>query len=247
VLSSPRINRPLQTSVQFVSPRGLPVRSFKSAAVPSPSRSPSSAVFTKSSFVNVGAGLLPKPPTEQSAFPSTPPPRSVTSHRSIAPTRLRTFQSSSDSTNTSKLLSQSKPAVIRVVVRTRPLSQPETVAGLVPAVTVGGPDAASIYVECEGQGGRQVTKSFAFPACIKPEASQQDVFETSGVTELLDSAMNGCDCCPCRGCNILAALLLIMHSCYLICGLGFTLLPAVGTAGLVGAWALGSGQESVQF
>jgi hypothetical protein len=86
---------------------------------------------------------------------------------------------------------QSGKSTIRVVVRTRPLHPHETADGIDSIVSVT-PDDATLHVTSEGQGGRVVTKSFVFPKCLRPTASQSDVFHSSGVKELLDSALDGC-------------------------------------------------------
>ena len=81
-------------------------------------------------------------------------------------------------------------SAIRVVVRTRPLHDAELEEGLEPIVTVGA-EGNSLNVSSEGQGGRIMTKTFAFPLCFQPHETQFSVFESSGVKEMLDSALNG--------------------------------------------------------
>jgi hypothetical protein len=96
-------------------------------------------------------------------------------------------------------------SAIRVVVRTRPLHPHETADGVVSIVSVA-PDDATLHVTSEGQGGRVVTKSFVFPKCLRPTASQADVFHSSGVKELLDSALDGY-VGRCRQCVVLCCQL----------------------------------------
>ena len=79
---------------------------------------------------------------------------------------------------------------IRVVIRARPLHAAEAAEGIVPIVSVG-TDAQTLCVSAEGQGGRVITKQYQFPTCIRADESQFSVFSQCGVTDLLDSALNG--------------------------------------------------------
>lgn len=171
-----------------VSPRKVSPRSFASASPRSPS--PINYAKRRMTAVTVGTTASPtRPPTEASNTP-----QSVDSGKSFqGAARLRQFATSSAASSSSKLVPSARSSAIRVVVRTRPLSDQETVAGLEPVVAVA-PDGNSLSVACEGQGGRQVTKAFSFPKCLRPDDTQENVFDTCGVKELLDSAINGYVC-----------------------------------------------------
>ena len=93
--------------------------------------------------------------------------------------------------------SRSKGATenVRVVVRLRPLNQTETDAGDEEVVRIGS-DKTTLQVllpnDEDFQGNsRQTVKKFALDGCFEENTTQPQCFENSGVTALLDSALEG--------------------------------------------------------
>ena len=84
---------------------------------------------------------------------------------------------------------------VRVVVRTRPMSEAEQVSGCEEVMRIGA-DKASIQVllptdEDFTGAARQTVKKFALDGCLDPSTTQEQVFESSGVKTLLNSALEG--------------------------------------------------------
>mmetsp|Transcript_28263 Transcript_28263/g.84560 ORF Transcript_28263/g.84560 Transcript_28263/m.84560 type:complete len:859 (-) Transcript_28263:617-3193(-) len=79
---------------------------------------------------------------------------------------------------------------VRVVARVRPLHQEEKPRGNRPAMAVDcSPGERSLEIDVAG-----VVSAFSFDAVLGPAASQEDVFDRSGVRPLVESALDGYNC-----------------------------------------------------
>ena len=80
---------------------------------------------------------------------------------------------------------------VRVIARVRPLNDFEHSQGAHQCVSVSDDRPSVMQVAAPGPGGRAATKEFAFDYCISTHSSQEDFFNNSGVSALLDSALDG--------------------------------------------------------
>lgn len=96
---------------------------------------------------------------------------------------------------TKKRDSDSSTENVRVVVRTRPMSEAEQDNGCEEVMRVGA-DKTSIQVllptdEDFTGAARQTVKKFSLDGCLEQSTTQQQCFDRSGVKALLDSALEG--------------------------------------------------------
>ncbi|EQC26091.1 hypothetical protein SDRG_16043 [Saprolegnia diclina VS20] len=88
-------------------------------------------------------------------------------------------------------LSRKPDSTVRVIVRTRPLNAAEAARGEAPVLRFSSNNRTELQVVSAGAGGRELVRSFQFDVCASEEVAQSEFFELSGVTALLDSALEG--------------------------------------------------------
>lgn len=79
---------------------------------------------------------------------------------------------------------------VKVAVRVRPLMPHEVERSDKEAVMVAA-DGSFLQCVTVGAGDREMRKNYKFDLCLSPEAQQLDVFEATGVRQLVDSALAG--------------------------------------------------------
>ena len=82
---------------------------------------------------------------------------------------------------------------VRVIARVRPMNNMELQRGEHQCVDVDPQRPSCMQLDMPGPGGRVQTKDFNFDCCIPTNASQEQFFDGTGVVDLLDSALDGCD------------------------------------------------------
>ncbi|OQR87285.1 tRNA uridine 5-carboxymethylaminomethyl modification enzyme gidA [Achlya hypogyna] len=82
-------------------------------------------------------------------------------------------------------------STVRVAVRTRPLNPSEAASSDSSVLRFSSNNRTELQVVSAGAGGRELVRSFQFDLCASEDVDQADFFELSGVTALLDSALEG--------------------------------------------------------
>lgn len=90
---------------------------------------------------------------------------------------------------------------VRVIARVRPMNHMELGRGEHEAAAVDPQRPATMQLAMPGPGGRAQNKDFNFDYCIAGDSSQQQFFANSGVTDLLDSALDGWVLCCLISCR----------------------------------------------
>lgn len=81
---------------------------------------------------------------------------------------------------------------VRVLMRSRPMNEIEKARNDVQAIRMeNGCSVHEMQVVSLNATGMEMVRNFAFDACISETVSQQDVFRSSGIVDLIESAFKG--------------------------------------------------------
>lgn len=80
---------------------------------------------------------------------------------------------------------------VRVMIRTRPMNDTERNRGDRQVVFMSPENPKSMEVVSQSGAGKEMIRTFAFDHCLHEQMSQEQVFHHTGVTSLLESAVEG--------------------------------------------------------
>ncbi|XP_049818770.1 kinesin-like protein KIF12 isoform X2 [Aethina tumida] len=208
-MSSPKkmVKRPESLSRTSGSRGSSPSRTFNGSNRTTPAQSPSQT--RRSPLRNSQKKIAPSPDRRRNGTPE----KKVTS-RGNSPASSRgnlirsrgsecgSIERLDDDNNLQRIITSYNQTEdnINVVVRVRPLSQKEIKAGDTSVVQFPGNGQILVEAQPGGPSGGQKPKLFSYNVVFEPAATQEDVLQYSGMTRLIEMAVEGFRCtCFCYG------------------------------------------------